>query len=244
VSRTVTIDCFHQQLPVDGAGCAVVAVDVIRASTTAVTAAALGRRCFPVHSVEAAVTLAERLEDPLLAGELGGVQPYGFHLQNSPSAIERLPDSHRPVVLLSTSGTRLMWEAASRTATYAACLRNQSAQASHLAAQHDNVMLLGAESRGEFREEDQLCCARIATRLLEAGYVTADSLTEEVIARWGQAPERAFVGGRSTQYLQATGQQQDLDFILGHVDDIDAVFPIEGGELLMTPVMTRSGTTS
>jgi 2-phosphosulfolactate phosphatase len=237
MSKTVTIGCFHEDLPTDGASCAVVAVDVIRASTTAVTAAALGRRCFPVHSVEAATALAARLENPVLAGELGGVQPYGFHLQNSPWQIEQLPDNHRHVVLLSTSGTKLMCAAAGRTGTttYAACLRNHSAQSDQLAARHDRVLLMGAESRGDFREEDQLCCGRIGARLVEAGFEPSDTLTAAVIERWGQAPDDAFVGGRSTDYLHASGQQHDLEFILTHVDDTDAVFPIEDGELVMRP---------
>jgi phosphosulfolactate phosphohydrolase-like enzyme len=38
----------------------VVGVDVIRATTTAVTAVAAGRRCFPVASLEEAVPLARR----------------------------------------------------------------------------------------------------------------------------------------------------------------------------------------
>ena len=45
--------------------------------------------------------------------------PYGFHLQNSPAQIDLRDDVDRPMVLLSTSGTRLMCEAATRGAAYA-----------------------------------------------------------------------------------------------------------------------------
>ena len=56
-------------------GWTVVGIDVIRATTTAVTAVAAGRRCFPVASLEEAVPLAARLANPLLVGELGGNRP-------------------------------------------------------------------------------------------------------------------------------------------------------------------------
>ncbi|HEV2998884.1 MAG TPA: 2-phosphosulfolactate phosphatase, partial [Solirubrobacteraceae bacterium] len=102
----VAIDCFHEHLPAVAEETAIVAIDVIRATTTALTAVACGRRLYPAGSIEAAVRLAADLDRPILAGELGGVQPYGFDLQNSPVQIEALEGSTRPIILLSTSGTR------------------------------------------------------------------------------------------------------------------------------------------
>jgi 2-phosphosulfolactate phosphatase len=232
VAGTVAIDCFHEHLA-DAGGMVVVAVDVIRATTTAITAVALGRRCFPVPSIEAAVPLAARLQDPLLAGELGGSQPYGFEVQNSPSALVGRADVDRPMILLSTSGTRLVSEAAGRGPTYLACLRNVSAQARMLAQRGDDVLLLGADSRGQFREEDQLCCARIGRALIDAGHRVADDQTAELIERWGDAPDDAFLMSASVDYLRTTDQVHDLEFVLGHIDDLDACFPIVEGEVLM-----------
>src|SRR5215216_6897914 len=113
MDRVVAIDCFAESLMRYRAGyVAIVAVDVIRATTTAVTGVALNRRCFPVPSLEAAVPLAARLDNPLLVGELGGNMPYGFDLNNSPAALAERDDVGRPMILLSTSGTRLLGEAA------------------------------------------------------------------------------------------------------------------------------------
>src|SRR6266571_6251446 len=106
--KTVVIDCFPESLVSYRKGYAIVVVDVIRATTTAVTAVALGRRCFPVPSLDAAVPLAAKLTNPLLVGELGGSMPYGFDLNNSPAALESRTDIHRPMILLSTSGTKVM----------------------------------------------------------------------------------------------------------------------------------------
>src|SRR5438270_930992 len=75
---TVAIDCFPERARDYWEGHAIVAVDVIRATTTAMTAVDRGFRCYPVPSLEVAVPLAARLESPLLVGELGGSVPYGF----------------------------------------------------------------------------------------------------------------------------------------------------------------------
>jgi 2-phosphosulfolactate phosphatase len=209
----------------------IVAVDVIRATTTAVTAAAIGRRVYPAGSIEAAVRLAADLDRPILAGELGGVQPYGFDMQNSPTQMEALEESARPIILLSTSGTRLMAEAMARATTYPGCLRNVIALAGHLAQQGRDVRVLGADSRGEFREEDQLCAARVGSALAEAGYALADRLTEQVIERWDGADADAILESASAKYLRDTGQHEDLAFVLERIDDLQDVFVIEQDEV-------------
>src|SRR5216684_3940062 len=109
--NTVVIDCFPESVARYRAGYAVVSVDVVRATTTAITAAAAGRRCFPVPTTQAAFGLAARLNNALLAGEQRGVVPPGFHLNNSPAELMVRTDLERPVVLLSSSGTRLCHEA-------------------------------------------------------------------------------------------------------------------------------------
>src|SRR3954447_559944 len=177
---TVAIGCFHEHLPDVTPGCAIVGVDVIRATTTAITAVTSGRRLYPASSMEAAVRLAADLDRPVLAGELGGVQPYGFDMQNSPTEVQALEPSPRPIILLSTSGTRLISEAAVRGSCHVSCLRNARAQGTHLARLGGDVVILGADSRGEFREEDQLCAARIARVLVDAGHETADRATDDV----------------------------------------------------------------
>jgi 2-phosphosulfolactate phosphatase len=235
---TVVIDCFPESLHRYGAGWTVVAVDVIRATTTAVTAVAGGRRCFPVASIEAAVPMAARLRDPLLVGELGGSVPYGFDLDNSPAEVARRDDVERPAILLSTSGTRVLCQAGRSDEVYAACLRNLTAQVRHLAGRCPKVAVVGAGARGTFREEDQQCCAWIAEGLAEAGY-RPDGRTSDLIARWRGTPVDAWTGGESVRYLRRTGRLQDLDFVLDRVDDLDAVFRLDGPELVSVPSRSR-----
>jgi 2-phosphosulfolactate phosphatase len=232
MSKSVVINCFPECVDAYKERHAIVAVDVIRATTTAVTCAALGRRCFPVPSVEAATSLAARLKDPLLVGEVGGDMPPGFHMNNSPADLELRQDVDRPVILLSTSGTRLICAAEGAPAVYAACLRNYSAMAAHLAENWPTVAVIGAGSLDEFREEDQLCCAWIAERLVALGYEPEDSMTSEIIRRWSSARVDMIAIGASASYLRRSRQVRDLKYILSHVDDLDAVYRIEDGELV------------
>jgi len=237
--KTVVIDCFPESAQAYRNGYAIVAIDVIRATTTAVTAVVTGRRCFPVPSIEAAVPLAARLTNPLLVGELGGNMPFGFHVNNSPVAMELRTDTRRPMILLSTAGTRLIWGGAESQAVYVACLRNYSAQAAYLAAHHNTVALIGAGARGEFREEDQLACARIAQALLDEGFEVMNDQTSTIVERWRGVPVETIAEGASAEYLRRSGQVHDLDYILDHVDDLDEVFRFNRGEVIRVADATQ-----
>lgn len=218
------------------AGWAVVVVDVIRASTTAVTAASLGHRCYPVASVEDAHRVAALLDDPILAGEVEGERPHGFHIQNSPTAISRLAvrNGGRDLVLLSTSGTRLMATAMDCDMAFVASLRNTTAQVVYLADGTRDVAVLGAGSNGVFRKEDQLCCTSIAQGLVDRGFEPTSD-TPAFLERWRGVPSNEFLDSDSVEYLRRTDQIADLEFVLSHVDDLDDVFPLEGGRVVRLP---------
>lgn len=229
----VTIDCFVDELPPYPRDAMVVGIDVIRATTTAITAVASGRRCHVVPSLEEAMRLRDLLDEPLLVGELGGNMPYGFDLNNSPSAMAIQPSPERSAILLSSSGTRLLTLAAAHQAvTGVACLRNWSAQADAIAASGPStVVLAGAGTRGEFREEDRLCAAWIGARLVEHGYHASGS-TLRVIDEWRDAPAEAITEGASARYLRDSGQLADLTYILEHVADLDDAFEVRGTEVV------------
>lgn len=226
--KTVAIGCYVEGFN-DYGERTPVAIDVIRATTTAVTAVALGRRCLPVGTLEDAERLARELDNVLLAGELGGEMPYGFEMTNSPAQLARRSDTERPMILLSTSGTRLVTSAPAPV--FVACLRNYEAQTEELIRHHPQVALVGAGTRGEFRDEDQLCCAWIGAGLLAAGYEPIDDTTRHVIERWRDSPVDSIVTGKSAEYLRSTDQLQDLDFVLGHVNDLGDVFAYSHGEI-------------
>jgi 2-phosphosulfolactate phosphatase len=235
MSNTVVIDCFPESASRYGKGYAVVVIDVIRATTTAITAVSLGRRCFPVESPEAAFALAARLDDPLLVGEQRGAMPDGFDISNSPAELAARTDLNRSAILLSSSGTRLCHEASRCDSVFLACLRNYRAVARHLAHRVPRIAVIGAGTRGEFREEDQMCCAWIAGALMDFGHQPADQVTADIVERWRDAESNEWVSSKSVAYLRRSGQLQDLDYILNHVDDLQAVFSLRNGEVVLEP---------
>lgn len=232
-ARSFSISGFDPAVRVAQFAGAVVCIDVFRATTTAVTALALGRRCFPAVSIEDAERLRAGLGDAVLAGEVRGVMPPSFELQNSPTELTQRTDTERPVVLLSSSGTPLLRAVEGTAPMYVACFRNRSAVATRIVETgYEHVDLLGASSRGEFREEDQLCSARIALQLAAAGYAPADDATAEIVERWSAAPVEDVLVSHSVEYLRRTGQGADVDFVLTHDDDVPTAFTLSGGQLV------------
>jgi len=232
----VVIDCFPHSAERYRDHYAIVAVDVIRATTTATTALSRGRRVLPVETTDDAFVVAATLDQPLLAGELGGHMPVGFEMNNSPADIDVRTDVHRPMVLVSSSGTQLMLASVGSEAVYLACLRNTSAIISHVAGRYERVAVLGAGTRGQFRREDQAACALVARGLMDRGYVAETRQTEHLAARWTREPVEAVLGaireGKSAEYLRRSGQSKDLEFVLRHIDDLATVPRLAGGELI------------
>ena len=216
------------------------AIDVIRASTTAITAVAANRRCFPVSCAEQAFDKRREFPECILAGEIAGLMPEGFDINNSPAAIARRSDYERPLVLLSSSGTKLMVESGTRTETYVACLRNYKAVAICIAGRHERIALLGAATRGEFREEDQLCCAWVGKELMRLGHQPDDAASRNLVEQWKDAPVSSCASGNSAAYLRRSGQVNDLNFILSHVEDVPLAFRLAKGELVLAEIPENS----
>ena len=231
MQRQVVIDSLPSSVATYKDDWTIVVVDVIRFTTTAITALAMGRTVYPARSSDDASAIAARLQDPLLAGELGGNVPYGFDLSNSPvqvMALRQVPcgfftSRQRPIVLVSSSGSQLVMNAIGAKDIYLGCLRNISSLTEHLAGRHNKIAVLGAGSRGAFRREDQLCCAWIAERLIEQGYECATEETMSLVKTWHASSIEIIREGRSADYLRRTGQAHDLEFILHYQDDLKQI---------------------
>lgn len=218
---------------------AIVAIDVFRATTVIVTALACGHPIYPVSTVEEAAQAATRLRDPLLAGEQAGIMPDGFDLNNSPAAIERLPNC-RPIVLVTSAGTKLLSEARGASSIYVACLRNMIATAAQLIGTHGRIALIGAGTHGQPRPEDQYTCARIAELLLSQGYEPEDNRTVAELTEWRGVAVAEMRKSPSADFLRRTRQVDDLEFALTRIDDIDAAAVFNGQQVsLLLPGAQR-----
>ena len=209
----------------------IVVVDVIRFTTTAVTAIQNERLVYPVSTTDEAFYLRRTLDPtPLLAGELGGNVPFGFDLTNSPvqvTALDAVPcgeftNRKRSIVLVSSSGSQLFDNAKKATALYVCSLRNLTATATHLVNEGKDVVVLGAGTRGEFRLEDQLCCYWLADLLVSSGF-DSDSETTALAGEWRHHDVSEVRKSPSADYLKSTGQVHDLEYVVSHVNDTSVV---------------------
>lgn len=235
MTRSFAIDCVTAATPRYLRDDVIVVVDVIRAATMAITAVELGHTCYVASSLTRAFKLAQQLENPLLAGELKGVMPAGFHMNNSPARLVQRAEPHRPLILLSSSGTQLLCAANSCGHVYVGSLRNYSALSEYIAARHSRVAIVCAMSRGEFREEDQLCSARLGAQLMRLDFEPETQTTADLVRHWRDVPVEACEFGNSIAYLRRSGQIEDWQFILAHVNDLKSIVMFRKEKVIHIP---------
>jgi 2-phosphosulfolactate phosphatase len=233
-------DVFHRMPPEAPAGGLAVVIDVLRASTTIVTALAQGATAVrPVAGVNDARSLAARLgAAAILGGERGGVRIAGFELGNSPAEYTADRVAGRTVVITTTNGTAaiaacgtarevLMGAIVNRTAVAAAARRLAAAAGS------GHVHLVCAGTDGAVSAEDVLAAGAILDAAAEDLAAAADDLDAAALAaregfrrlvaeRPGDVPgalEAAFGKSPGGANLVDLGMSADL----GHCARIDSI---------------------
>ena len=236
--KTFIIDSFPDSVVRYASDYALACVDVFNSSTTIATAVARGRRTFIANSRSHAFSLARRFEDALLAGEEFGAKPQGFHVLDSPSALDERTDLTKPLVIYSTPGTEILVESQKLgRSAYVCCLRNLTATAEALAANEDRVAIIGAGGASEFNCEDQLACARLAKLLSDAGFVPGNLRTHELIERWCAVDVSIISWGNGAAHLRSANRQKDVAFALDRVDDLPFACRYENEEVAISPAI-------
>jgi 2-phosphosulfolactate phosphatase len=190
----------------EGVGGVVVAVDVLRAFTTAAYAFAAGASSiWLVATVREAIELAELIPGALTMGEEHGRRPPGFDFSNSPVALARADLEGRALVQRTSAGTQGVIAATGAERLFAAGLVCASATAAAIAdaglGAPTYVITGRFEASPDDGEEDLL-----AARLIER-------------ARCGQpldapATAAAVTGSPSARRILAMGEDH------AHPDDV------------------------
>ena len=148
---------------------AVVAVDVIRAFTTAAYAFAAGaKHIYLVDSVEDALAVKRAEPDVVLMGEDHGRRPPGFDFSNSPVAIAAADLAGRVLVQRTSAGTRGVVAARCATRLWCASLVCASATAAAVLASGlgppTYVITGNFEDRPDMNGADDLATAQLIER--------------------------------------------------------------------------------
>ena len=221
-------DCFHGMPEAACAGGIAVVIDVLRASTTIVTALAHGAtRVRPVLTIEEARAEAAA-RGALLGGERGGRRIDGFDLGNSPLEYSRGRVGGRSIVITTTNGTAALHACSGAAEVLIGAIVNRTAVAAcarSLAEQRAgcDVHLVCAGTDGVVTEEDLLAAGAVldaATRLpgaeadaLDEPAAVAISLYRSAVARGPTVPDAivsAFANSLGGRNLIELGMDRDL----------------------------------
>lgn len=206
---------------------ACVVFDVLRATSTMVTALARGARAL-IPALDIAEALRWKLADPaiLLAGEREGLRigpeltgGLAFDLGNSPREFTRTRIAGKTIAITTTNGTRALRACHAARTVYAASFLNLSATANHLKEQPpERLLLVCSGTAEEFSYEDTLGAGALLACLPEA-WREAESDSSRAardlyLARRGDL-RQAFEGSRNGRRLAAIpALAPDLEFCL------------------------------
>jgi len=194
-----------------------VAIDVLRASTTICQALVAGARdILPVAEIEEAKRLAESLgrENTLLCGEREGRIIPGFDLGNSP--LEYTPEKvkDKTLVMCTTNGTALL-SRLREAEVYVAGFVNVGAVIRRLGSLKGDVAFLCAGLLGQFSLEDAVCGGMLVAGLggrrkvrLSDGAVAGKLLYK----RFAKNLLGMLQASHHGAYLTGLGFGQDLEF--------------------------------
>ena len=218
------IDVYFTPLGVkeeDLAGRGVVVIDVLRATTTIVTALANGAKAvIPAATSEEAVRLASNLEKDgvVLAGERRSVKIEGFALGNSPREMTAAAVAGKTIVLATTNGTPALVATQGGDPVLVGAAANIKALAERARAildQRGNLVIVCGGRDKQFALEDAYAAGRLIKvirkgirklALNDAGLATVALLDQ--FAGW----EEALEGSEAAQQLADAGLGDDVAF--------------------------------
>ncbi len=211
--------------------CAVV-IDVLRATTTIVTALQAGAEAVQVFSEVDGLLQASAAwpaEQRLRAGERGGIKVPGCDLGNSPFDCTPERVQGRRLFISTTNGTRALQRVAKAPMVIAAAQVNRQAVCHYIWEQQpETVWLLASGWEGNFSLEDTACAGAIAQPLVLAGAVAGN---DEVVAalalyaQWQPQVSALFRQASHGQRLLRLGFAEDLRYAAQ--SDILDVVPLQ-----------------
>ena len=161
-----------------------VIIDVLRASSTMITALQNGaNRVIPCGTTDEAFRLRDQSpnEFVLLGGERGGVKIQGFDFGNSPAEYSTTAVTGRTVVFTTTNGTKAILKASSAATILIGAFLNRAAVVRRLTQERRNTHLICAGTDGVVTGEDVLFAGAVVDGLMK-NEMAGSSLDD--LAKW------------------------------------------------------------
>jgi 2-phosphosulfolactate phosphatase len=191
-------------------GSSAVVIDVIRATSTIVTALANGATGVqPVAEVADAFALKAQNPGALLAGERGGAPLPGFDLGNSPEDFTRKRVKRKRIILTTTNGTQALAACAGARTVIAAALLNLDAVAERLRKIGPPWIILCAGCNGHFGVDDAIVAGALAEALEQ------DHAFVHLYRSVRKNLSEALLGSDAGRELAKIGMQKDIPYCAG-----------------------------
>ncbi|MEM2123005.1 MAG: 2-phosphosulfolactate phosphatase [Candidatus Bathyarchaeia archaeon] len=219
-----------------GSGDVAIVIDVIRASTTIITALKMGAESVvPTSSIREALKLRDIDGNFILSGERGGVKIRGFHLDNSPFEVSSTDIKGKKLVITTTHGTHLIRAAMERTDKVLVGSLINRAACSRLAYElaeknRVDVKVVIPRSTIGICIEDLYAAGLIIEFLKSQGISCSGDLAgiAAILADIDMEKMRRVIkGSTSATIVKGIGHEDDVDYCL-RLDEIDLI-PISKG---------------
>lgn len=202
------------------AGKLVVMIDVLRASSTIITALANGCRGFiPILSPDQGKEKAQQFEKEriLLGGEREGIKIKGFDLGNSPREYKRELVKDKTIIFSTTNGVKTLEMVKSAYKIIIASFLNLQAVCNYCTNYQGNILIICAGKEGKFSLEDTACAGMIINSLKDVFPGACQESDANLIAQllYGKFSNNILEILRKSQhgrYLGSIGLEKDLKF--------------------------------
>lgn len=216
----------------------IVVIDVLRASTSIITALSNGaKEIIPVATVESAVKISGNLfgDVTLLGGERNGRIIEGFHLGNSPFEYSEERVKGKSIIFSSTNGSLAMSRARYAKEMAVCGFVNITSVVAFVQQNPRDFIIVCAGNNGMFSLEDSVCAGMLIHRLTEGKAGTCE-LSDGALASmtlykgFGRSILKMIKNSERGVFLSQIGFGDDLAACAG-VDTIP-VLPVLDGNVI------------
>jgi 2-phosphosulfolactate phosphatase len=233
---------FSALKPRDLSGTVCVVFDVLRATTSMITALAQGAaRIFPVKEIADALELQRRHPGALLAGERDGVRiraaqtgGVDFDLGNSPREFTAARVKNKEIIMTTTNGTRALQACLGAEHILAGAVLNLAAVAAWIERKKPaRLLVVCAGTFEEAAYEDTWTAGALCELVWKQfqGAAVADSaqIAREIYLGAQRDPEGALQRSRNARRLLANPELRDDVAFCWQRDVLEAVGELRGG---------------
>jgi len=211
-----------------------VVIDVLRATSTVITALSNGARSvIPVSNIEEALELKHRHPEYIIAGERGGQRIEGFQLGNSPTEYAEAVVRDKTIVLTTSNGTNAIIHASNLAERVLIASFLNLTTVVHELAGYDsstNIAIVCAGNNGEISYEDTQVAGAIISKLTKnrAHYLSDSS---KIAMKLWHALKKPNFSGEHAKKLSQLGFDKDLEFCQ-KVDYIPILAELRDGKII------------